>query len=319
MRWASFVSLLLGSGGAAGLCLACRGTAPRPRASFARASGALPSFIPRTESDGAGIRCAQLVVVLVGIPGSGKSTFWQKMIDMSGGESGGWTRICQDELGTRKVCVRLAERALRSGRNVLIDRCNVDASQRAHWLKLKPAPAQTLSVYLEVPSSAAFERVRSRASHEGDVDANMEVDKLGKIIRRFSRTLVPPSTKEGFDSVAVVRNERERDYAVRMLCRLGRDADADDGIDVGAPFRAEPGATPRAGVGDVDRPSRADGADEAPAASTDPPFQLLGAPPARASADDDRHPAPSARVRRAPRRPRRSRRSGDRSASNGGP
>ena len=108
-----------------------------------------------------------LIVILVGVPGSGKSTFSRAL--MAGapqpplGRS--WRRVSQDLLGSRKKCIAAAERALSIGMNVLIDRCNFDEEQRAPWLQLegKQKPDLRFAVYLPVLRAEARRRAREAA------------------------------------------------------------------------------------------------------------------------------------------------------------
>lgn len=72
---------------------------------------------------------APRVVVLVGIPGCGKTTFSQRLVDV------GWARVSQDDMGgDRKKCERHMVRELKQARHVVVDRCNFDAAQRKHWV-----------------------------------------------------------------------------------------------------------------------------------------------------------------------------------------
>lgn len=64
------------------------------------------------------------VLIMVGVPGSGKSTIANQLVEM------GWERVNQDELGTRRVCETRMESALQRGKSIVIDRCNFDISQR---------------------------------------------------------------------------------------------------------------------------------------------------------------------------------------------
>ena len=73
------------------------------------------------------------VVVLVGAPGSGKSTL---CLELERTTCGPLVRISQDDLGSRKACERLAQRSLKQRRSVIIDRCNFDAQQRSTWLTI---------------------------------------------------------------------------------------------------------------------------------------------------------------------------------------
>merc|ERR1711959_579061 len=73
----------------------------------------------------------QHLVVLVGLPGSGKSHAADLLV-----ENGiRWKRVCQDNLGNRGACVVDADHWLREGDSVVIDRVNFDKSQRSHFLK----------------------------------------------------------------------------------------------------------------------------------------------------------------------------------------
>ena len=153
-------------------------------------------------------QAAQLLVVLVGIPGSGKSTVAQALIDQAPAERP-WQRVSQDVLGSRGRCISVAQRALQEGKHVLIDRCNFDEAQRAHWLGLSGPHTHRLAIFLDVPHEEACRRVLERSSHEGGVDAeSMSRTKLRSIVGFMQESLSPPRLEEGFEEV-LMAGERE--------------------------------------------------------------------------------------------------------------
>ena len=166
----------------------------------------------------------QLLVILVGIPGSGKSTFAHHVMTDAAAALGQrrWQRISQDMLGSRKRCVAAAQQALGAGDHLLIDRCNFDASQRAHWLRLRGASnTHRIAVFHDVTQSIALHRVLSRRLPEGGVDAeNMTKSKIRGIVARMSNDLRPPLLTEGFHEVHICRGD-DLEAAAFARRRLG--------------------------------------------------------------------------------------------------
>jgi protein-tyrosine phosphatase len=151
------------------------------------------------------------VVMLVGLPGAGKSTFATKLVAAS------WNRISQDELG-RQRCEELAgQYSKQKNGKVVLDRCNVQATERRHWLELMFANTtpssnkgsqnpRCVAVYFDVPLSVCVERVRSRTDHPTIRGGTAGSE---RIVRGFYERLQVPTAAEGFDQVQVIRSPED--------------------------------------------------------------------------------------------------------------
>lgn len=137
------------------------------------------------------IAAAQLLVVLVGIPGSGKSTFAKRVIDdiVAIPSVAKWQHVSQRTLKTRRKCMNSAKRALRAGDHVIIDRCNFDEAQRAHWMALPGADdTHRVAVLFDIPRSEAVGKLLCRFPQ-----ASEEQRKIRGIVSQMSRSLSPPT------------------------------------------------------------------------------------------------------------------------------
>lgn len=154
------------------------------------------------------------VLVLVGMIGSGKSTFAAAVADTLG-----WIRCNQDELGQRYKVVAAAERALASGRSIVIDRTNLDASQRAHWIDVARAfhaahphtHVDVSVIELYVPHEVAHARLAHRTNHptlRTPEDAHRYAA-ADSVLGMCKRAYQPPraTAPEGFDRMLVVRGD----------------------------------------------------------------------------------------------------------------
>lgn len=151
---------------------------------------------------------AQLLVVLVGIPGSGKSSFSRCLIAdaATAPTHAQWHHISQvNACKRRKKCIRAAERAMLTGEHVLIDRCNFDEEQRSPWLSLEGAQnTHRVAVFFDVRKEEAMARLLSR---KPTIDGHAQADhvaserKLWGIVKQAHEWLRPPKLQEGFHEV----------------------------------------------------------------------------------------------------------------------
>lgn len=103
------------------------------------ASFVLPTFDPRTVSPSGPLYLPEAssllshspeVVVAVGFPGAGKTTFLQEHL-----VSAGYVHVNRDTLGSWQRCVTTCETALKQRKRVVIDNTNPDPPTRARYIK----------------------------------------------------------------------------------------------------------------------------------------------------------------------------------------
>ncbi|KAI7876013.1 P-loop containing nucleoside triphosphate hydrolase protein [Lichtheimia hyalospora FSU 10163] len=132
------------------------------------------------------------VLLLVGLPGSGKSTFSNKLIELKPN----WRRVNQDDLGSRKNCERHCRRYLDQQLNVVIDRCNFDEQQRSTWIRIaKEYNVPVDCVVLTADKQTCGGRILDRVNHPTGVQGDQGLH----ILNRFVMNYIPPTytTNEG--------------------------------------------------------------------------------------------------------------------------
>lgn len=139
------------------------------------------------------------VVILVGVPGSGKSTFCKKYPK--------YVRISQDELGSRYMCLELFRESLRKGKSVIVDRCNINKLQRQLWLNIAREfnVDEINCVKLSVVPEEAIKRISERKDHP-TIKEDFSLDKVKDIVYNFINTYEAPELSEGYDKVLFIDN-----------------------------------------------------------------------------------------------------------------
>jgi predicted kinase len=134
------------------------------------------------------------IVVLVGIPGSGKTTLALSSFPNH-------RRINLDTLHTRKREDEEIANSLSNGRDIIIDNTNTTERSRLKYIRLARLFCVPIrAIYLECPLELALERNALREG-KGRVPDNA--------VRFYNKILRPPSVEEGFDRIEVVEVKPE--------------------------------------------------------------------------------------------------------------
>ena len=132
-------------------------------------------------------------VLLIGIPGAGKSTFfYRRFFDTH-------VRINLDMLKTRHRELLLVRACIAARQPFVVDNTNVLASERARYIALaRPAGFRIVGYYFPPDLAQALEHNRQR-SGRARIPA-------GGVVARYRR-LEPPDLAEGFDQLYAVHIE----------------------------------------------------------------------------------------------------------------
>lgn len=143
----------------------------------------------------------QTVTLLIGLPGSGKTTFYEQHFSSEAD-----VRISQDMLGSKEACVLELEAVLERGQSAVIDRVNFNKKQRQTWIDIaRKHGAEVHAIYLEVPKDICLDRLNNRKGHETIPEEMPEERKL-EIIEQFDKMMFIPDLSEGYKTVIMMRN-----------------------------------------------------------------------------------------------------------------
>lgn len=149
-------------------------------------------------------------VVLIGVPGSGKSTYIAENLSGFGVVLSADQFYDQGEMSVGEAYCLLKKAVpatLASGQNVVLDVTNAKSAYRREMVALgKPYAQMIIGIYLKVPCEVACERHRRRMLNNTSKRYPEYAEKFFSLIRRQCDDLLqePPSLDEGFDELIVV-------------------------------------------------------------------------------------------------------------------
>jgi bifunctional polynucleotide phosphatase/kinase len=154
------------------------------------------------------------MVVLVGFPGSGKSTYYRSVLAPAG-----YVHINRDTLGTKEKCVAAADAALRAGKSVCVDNTNGGKDERKLFVDVAKK-------YNVKPRVVALQTTEAVAQHLAEYREQFEKGPHipGIAYTMFKKKFEAPTLAEGFAEIGSysvsVDASKLSDDARRALLRL---------------------------------------------------------------------------------------------------
>jgi predicted kinase len=153
--------------------------------------------VPVTEYDD-----VNKLIMMVGIPGSGKSTYAEKIAKQENAVVVSSDKMREELFGdvseqrkNRRLFGEMYKRVssyLSQGRNVILDSTNLSSSKRSYILR-KFKPYLKVCYYIEVPLSKAINNNMNRERHVPE-----------HVIRRSFDMLQEPAFIEGWDEIHII-------------------------------------------------------------------------------------------------------------------
>ncbi|KAK5868480.1 hypothetical protein PBY51_009490 [Eleginops maclovinus] len=134
------------------------------------------------------------VIVAVGFPASGKSTFFHTHIVPKG-----YVYVNRDTLGSWQSCVTLCERSLKEGRSVAVDNTNPDPESRKRYVDIAKAvgvPCRCFHFSASLEQAKHNNRFREMTPSESK---HMKVNDM--IFHSYKKHFLAPALSEGFSEI----------------------------------------------------------------------------------------------------------------------
>ncbi|XP_068097427.1 bifunctional polynucleotide phosphatase/kinase [Hyperolius riggenbachi] len=140
------------------------------------------------------VSSSQEVVVTVGFPGAGKSTFIKEHLVPKG-----YAYANRDTLGSWQKCVAACEEAVKNGKSIVIDNTNPDVESRGRYISCAQKAGVTVRCFL---FTATIELAKhNNRFREMTYKGKGHVSVNDMIINSYKSKFVAPSVNEGFSEV----------------------------------------------------------------------------------------------------------------------
>ncbi|KAM9359157.1 bifunctional polynucleotide phosphatase/kinase [Symphorus nematophorus] len=163
----------------------------------------LPNFDPRKidssaklyDPPSASLTCSKTeVIVAVGYPAAGKSTFFHTHVIPKG-----YTYVNRDTLGSWQNCVSACERALKEGRSVAVDNTNPDLDSRKRYVDVAKAAGVPCRCF---QFSASLEQAKHNNRFREMTPSDTKHAKVNDMVfHSYKKHFVAPALSEGFSEI----------------------------------------------------------------------------------------------------------------------
>ncbi|KAF8603156.1 ATP dependent DNA ligase [Ceratobasidium sp. AG-I] len=163
------------------------------------------------------------LLLLCGLPGSGKSWFSQAIVRRGGIMNEGsrnaspiWRIISQDESGSRATCEGDIGRAGLPGSRAILDRCNPTSDERRDWIKLALWAQHPVCVWFDYDPQLCIDRAQDRKDHP----TLRAGPRVRTAVASMRRSFQPPSNwqSEGFKGLARVTSFEAAVELSQLVC-----------------------------------------------------------------------------------------------------
>jgi bifunctional polynucleotide phosphatase/kinase len=136
------------------------------------------------------------LVILVGCPGSGKSTFYKKYLS-------DYTRINQDKLKTKQKCIKNCKVALSNNESIVIDNTNPTIEIRKEFINLAKELGYTITCYV-MDVNKEFAKHMNYFRHKKSNGKKKLIPEIAYNV--YFKKYDAPNTNEGINNIINVSN-----------------------------------------------------------------------------------------------------------------
>jgi atypical dual specificity phosphatase len=149
--------------------------------------------------------------MLVGLPGSGKSFFSENISKIDPNV----VIISQDTLGSKSKCEQELMKAVKSGKKVIIDKCNPTIADRQYWADYSMiSKNDTVIIHFDYPVDECVNRVKDRVGHPTIKFGHGE-----NVVKTFAKQLQVPTEAEGYKKIIKIGSFDEcNSFLIKLGC-----------------------------------------------------------------------------------------------------